>query len=130
MREASGISARPNGTLSQKIHCQAMPSTTAPPTSGPSATPRPLIPPQIPSAAPRLAGGNASLTSVSVNGVTIAAPNPWIARAATSASIEGARAAAALAAVKMPTPTANMRLRPKRSPSAAPVSSSTANASV
>ena len=32
---ASGSTARPIGTFSQKIHCHAIPSTTAPPTSGP-----------------------------------------------------------------------------------------------
>jgi hypothetical protein len=31
----------------------------------------------MPSAAARRSGGNASLTSVSVSGVTIAAPRPW-----------------------------------------------------
>ena len=46
----SGISARPIGTLSQKIHSQAMPSVTAPPTSGPPATARPLTAKKIPSA--------------------------------------------------------------------------------
>ena len=34
----SGIAISPIGTLSQKIHSQLMPSTTAPPTSGPLAT--------------------------------------------------------------------------------------------
>ena len=76
IRDASGISASPIGTLSQKIHCQEIPSTTAPPTSGPTATPRPLMPPQIPRAAPCLEGGNASETRVSVSGATSAAPNP------------------------------------------------------
>ena len=42
----------------------------------------------------------------------------------------GASAAAAEAAVKMKIPIANNRRRPKRSPSAAPVRSSTANVSV
>ena len=44
----------PIGTFSQKIHCQSRPSTTAPPTTGPTATPRPLMPPQIPIAALRM----------------------------------------------------------------------------
>ena len=35
-----------------------MPSTTAPPTSGPNATARPAIPPQAPSASPRCSGGD------------------------------------------------------------------------
>ena len=97
---ASGSSARPIGTLSQKIQCHEMPSTTAPPTSGPSATPRPLTPAQMPSASPRFWRGNASLSSVSVSGRTIAAPRPCRARAAMSASMLGASAAAALASVK------------------------------
>ena len=103
-----------------------MPSTIAPPTSGPSATPSPLTPAHTPRTSPRLPAGKASESSVSVRGRTIAAPAPWIARAATSASIDGASAASALAPVKTPRPIVNMRLRPKRSPSAAPVSSSTA----
>ena len=55
-RWASGASAIPIGTLSQKIHCHEMPSTMAPPTSGPSATPSPEMPDQAPIARPRLAG--------------------------------------------------------------------------
>ena len=47
-----------------------------------------------------------------------------------SDSIVGASAASALAPVKMPRPMTNIRLRPKRSPSAAPVMSSTAKVSV
>ena len=129
-RNASGSSARPIGTLSQKIQCHEMPSTTAPPTSGPIATPRPVTPAQTPSARPRFWAGTASLSNVSVSGVTMAAPKPCTARAAMSASMLGASADAALASVKIPRPTMNMRLRPKRSPSAAPVSRNTANASV
>ena len=51
--QASGSSARPIGTFSQKIHCQEAPSTTAPPTSGPIAMARPPTAPQAPSASPR-----------------------------------------------------------------------------
>ena len=60
----------------------------------------------------------------------MAAPMPWSARAAISAPVDGARAAAAEAAVKIPSPITKTRRRPKRSPSAAPVSRKTANASV
>ena len=67
-RSASGISTRPIGTLSQKIHCQERPETTAPPTSGPSATARPPIPPQAPSASPRFSAGTAAERIVSVSG--------------------------------------------------------------
>ena len=127
---ASGSSAMPTGTLIQKIQCQSSPCTTAPPASGPIATPSPLTPLQIPSAMPRPCGGVASDSSVSVSGKTIAAPAPCTARAAISMAVSGDRAAAALAAVKTASPMTNIRRRPKRSPSAAPVRSSTANVSV
>ena len=107
-----------------------MPLTTAPPTSGPIATARPLIPPQAPSASPRRSAGTAAERIVSVSGMTIAPPRPCTARAASSAPIDGASAAAADASVKIASPIANIRRRPKRSPSAAPVRSSTAKVSV
>ena len=50
--------------------------TTAPPTSGPSATARPPIPPQAPSARPRFSDGTAAERSVSVSGAMIAPPTP------------------------------------------------------
>ena len=113
----------------QKIQCHELIWITPPPTSGPSATAMPLIPDQTPSAMPRRSGGKASASSVRVSGVTIAAPIPCVARAAISRPIVGASAAAADEAVKRVSPAMNIRLRPKRSPSAAPVSSSTAYAS-
>ena len=64
------------GTLSQKIHCHEKPSTTAPPTTGPRATPSPDTPDQMPSARPRLSAAKASLSSVSDSGVITAAPRP------------------------------------------------------
>ena len=127
---ASGTRTSPIGTFSQKIQCHEMPSTTAPPTTGPNATARPAIPPHAPSATPRRAGGTAAERIVSVSGMTMAPPRPWAARATLSAVADGASAAAADASVKIPMPTANMRRRPSRSPSAAPVRSSTANVSV
>jgi len=102
----------------------------APPASGPSAAPRPPIPPQAPSTAPRRSGGVTADSIVRVSGVKIAPPTPCTARAATSAPIVGASAAAAEPAVKTATPVVNIRRRPNRSPSAAPVSSSTAKLSV
>ena len=88
------------------------------------------MPDQAPSATPRFSAGNAAERIVSVSGVTIAPPIPWTARAAISASIDGASAAAADAAVKSASPKMNIRRRPKRSPSAAPVSRKTAKVSV
>ena len=95
---------RPIGTLIQKIHCHDRPSITAPPTSGPRATARPPMPPHAPSARPRRSAGTAALRIVSVSGATMAPPRPCSARAATSASIDGASAASADAAVKIPRP--------------------------
>jgi hypothetical protein len=130
LRMASGTSTRPTGTLTQKIQCHEMPSTIAPPTTGPSATARPATPPQMPSAAARFSFGNAFAITVSVSGITIAPPTPCAARATTSAVAVGASAAAAEATVKSVRPIESIRRRPKRSPSAAPVSRSTAKVSV
>ena len=87
----SGIAASPIGTFTQKIHCQSMPSTTAPPTSGPLATAMPVIALKIPIAAPRL-GGNAALSSARPSGRISAAPAPCSARAAISTPTFGASA--------------------------------------
>ena len=94
--------------------------------SGPLATARPPMPPQAPRATPRFSGETAALRMVRVSGVTMAPPSPCTARAAMSASTEGASAAATEAPVKMPSPITNMRRRPKRSPRAAPVRRKTA----
>ena len=127
---ANGSSATPIGTFTQKIHCQDAPSTIAPPTSGPTATASPPTAPQAPSTRPRRSGGTAADSKVRVSGISIAAPTPCTARAATSQPIPGASAAAADPAVNTASPTVNSRRRPNRSPSVAPVSSSTANVSV
>ena len=120
----------PIGTFSQKMNCQLAPWVMAPPRSGPRATARPLMAPQTPSAAPRLAGGTAAVRIVRESGSTAAPPTPCTARAATSAPVEGASAAAALASVNRPTPPTKTRRRPSRSPSAAAGSSSTAKVRV
>ena len=88
------------------------------------------MPDQAPITRPRLPGGNAAESRVSVSGVTIAAPAPCTARAAIRAPEEGASAARAEATVKIASPTTNIRRRPKRSPSAAPVISRTAKDNV
>ncbi len=77
-RQASGSIASAIGTLTQKIQCHEMPSTIAPPMTGPSATPRPATPDHAPIARPRRCSGTASESSVSDSGVTNAAPRPWI----------------------------------------------------
>ncbi len=65
-----------------------------------------------------------------MSGATIAPPTPCSARAMSSPFAVVASAAAADAPVKSRRPKTNMRRRPNRSPSAAPVSRSTANVSV
>ncbi len=54
-RRQRARSTSPIGTLIQKIQCQEMLCTTAPPTSGPSATAMPLMPDHTPIAMPRRA---------------------------------------------------------------------------
>jgi hypothetical protein len=123
------IAANPMGTLIQKIHGHEIACTAPPPTSGPSTIPRPVIAPKIPSAFARRAGGNAALSSASASGIITAAPAPWTARAAISQPMLCASAAAAEPATNNPMPAMNIRLRPRRSPTAAPVISSTARLS-
>lgn len=81
------------------------------------------MPPQSPMAIPRFSAGKAWLIRVSVRGITIAAAPPCTARAAISAPTEVERAAPAEATAKAKSPMAYIRRLPKRSPSAAPVSS-------
>jgi hypothetical protein len=116
---SSGTATTATGTFSQKIACQLTPSTTAPPMTGPSATPRPLTPPQMPIAAARIAGGTADASRVRESGMIAAAPRPWTARAAIRASEEVLSAEAIDARVKTAMPTSIIRRRPSRSPSVA-----------
>ena len=102
----NGIASRPIGTLSQKIHCHARPSTTAPPTSGPLATASPVIALKIPIAVPRRSAGKAALNSASPSGMISAAPAPWTARAAISQPASGASAQTADAVANSPSPVA------------------------
>ena len=88
------------------------------------------MPPHAPSATARRSGGIAADRIVSVSGVTIAPPTPWMARARMRISVDGDSAARAEPPMKMPIPIRNTRLRPKRSPSAAPVISRTAKVKV
>jgi len=90
----------------------------------------PPIAPQMPSAALRRSGLTAALNNVSESGMIIAPPAPWRARAAMRKPMLGAIAASADAVVKMATPVMNVRRRPKRSPTAAAVRSSTAKVKV
>src|SRR5262249_19203299 len=94
----------PMGTLTQKIPCQLRPSVTAPPMTGRRASASPARPPQAPMTGPGPPGGRAAVGMVGVSGVTIAAPIPWTARAATRFSADGASAHAADPAVNSDSP--------------------------
>jgi hypothetical protein len=94
----------PTGTLTQKIQCQLRLWVMAPPMSGPLATAKPATPPQIPTTAPRLSGGNAAVRMVRLSGMTMAAPRPCTARHAMRSVAVGASAQAADAAVKRDSP--------------------------
>lgn len=110
--------------------CQEIPSTTAPPMTGPSATPTPDTAPQMPIAMARRAGGTAAARSVRDSGMTAAAPTPWSVRAAISCSGDPARADATEASANSAIPPTNTRRRPSRSPSVAAAIMSDANESV
>ncbi len=126
----SGSMTTPIGMLSQKIHCQARPWVIAPPTTGPRPTAIPVTLLKMPIAQPLRSGGKAADSSASASGSITAAPAPCTALAAISTPALGDSAHAADAAVKIATPTASIARLPSRSPSAAPVSSSTAKLSV
>ena len=80
--------------------------------------------------APRRSAGNAEARIVRLSGMTMAAPRPWSARAATSRPAVGAIAQAAEAMVNSVNPIVKIRRRPRRSPRAAAVMMPAAKASV
>jgi hypothetical protein len=128
-RRTSGTASTPIGTLIQKIHCQANPSVTAPPTIGPPRTARPVRLLNTPIAQPRRSGGKAAPSRLIDSGITTAAPTPCKARAPISHGTVGASAQAIEATVNRASPPAKVRLRPQRSPRAAALSMSTAKVS-
>ncbi len=117
---AARMAITPIGTLTRKIGRQSIPQRSSPisvpPRIGPVTAASPAASANRPNTPPRSCGGNSAGTSASVCGVIIAPPTPWIARAATSHSIDGARPHSADAAVNSATPRRNIRRRPKMSP--------------
>ena len=89
----------------------------------------PASPDHAPIAAPRSSRRKLASSSARLPGVSSAAPTPWIARAAISVSISGAREQSTEATANQATPDTNTRRRPKRSPSEPPISSSPARVS-
>ena len=84
----------------------------------------------MPMAAARMAGGTAAASRVSESGMIAAAPRPWTARAAISASEVVLSAEAIEASVKTVTPASIIRRRPSRSPRVAAGSMKVAKVSV
>ena len=74
--------------------------------------------------------GNVVAMRASAVGAAMAPPIPWTTRAAMSQASLVASPPRSEAPVKMPSPTMNMRRRPKRSPVRPPSSSSPPKASV
>ncbi len=126
----SGSTRMPTGTLIQKIASQLQPSTTAPPMSGPAATPRPAMPPQMPIASGRRRSATAPASSERESGMMPAPPSPWRARATMSWVGSVLSAASTDAPVKITIPARNIVRRPMRSPRATAKRIRLANASV
>jgi hypothetical protein len=84
----------------------------------------------MPIATARLLAGTAEASRLSESGMIAAAPRPWTARAAISASALVLSAAAMEASVKTTTPAIITRRRPIRSPSVAAGSMNVAKLSV
>ncbi len=109
-----------SGMLIRKIKRQEPIARSSPPASGPST---PAIAPQavqLPIALPRSDSENVLTITASELGTSSAPATPCSARAITSATIVGASAHASEATPKPPTPIANTRRSPNRSPSEPP----------
>ena len=78
------VQSAPIGTLTKKIHSQPIPSTSAPPTSGPIATARPVVAPQMPNAVARSRPSNSWARRASEVANIAAPPMPWRPRARSS----------------------------------------------
>src|SRR5579872_54554 len=102
---------------------------SSPPTTGPRMVARPMTAPRIPKARPRSRGGMLTWITDSTCGYMSALNAPCTTRDTTSAVAVGAAPHAAEATVKPTMPMMKRRLRPKMSPSRAPVMSVMANAS-
>jgi hypothetical protein len=120
------IAIRPIGMLIQKIHFQPKACVIAPPADGPAISAKPTTPLKMPSAFARSSDEVDAPSSAIASGMIKAAPTPCATRPAIRRPIVGANAQAIEDSMKMAMPARNIRRRPSRSPSAAPVSSSAA----
>ena len=105
-------------------------SVSTPPSSSPTAPPAPAIAPKMPNALPRSAGlVNVTVSVDSAAGASSAPNAPWIARAMSSIEKFCAAPPRAEAQAKPTMPMISIRLRPTRSDSRPPSSSSPPKAS-
>jgi hypothetical protein len=123
--------ARPTGTLIQNTHCQPGPSIKGPPMIQAAVAPMPPVAPQAPIALLRSApSGKVPIRIDKAAGVIAAAPTPCTARAVINAAAEDASPQPSDATLNSPTPTSSIRLRPMRSATRPPTSSSVPNDSM
>ncbi len=115
----SSTAASTTGTFTQNTERQPRAETSAPPVTGPAAMLSPNTEAQTPIARARSRGSGIAFTTIaSATGLSIDAPTPWRARAATSAPAEGASAHTSEARPKTTSPHWKTRRRPNRSASA------------
>ena len=104
-RAASTNATTPTGTLMKKIHSQPGPSTSRPPTTGPTRIATPAVAPQSAMAWPREAAGKVRVMTAIVCGVSIEAPRPCTTRARMRPVIVPVRPHHSEASVKTVRPT-------------------------
>jgi hypothetical protein len=107
------------GALIQNTDLQPNAAMSAPPVTGPAAMLSPKTEAHTPIARARSRRSGIAFTTIaSATGLSIEAPAPWMARAATRTPSDGERALARDAAPNTASPHWKTRRRPKRSASA------------
>jgi hypothetical protein len=122
---AARPASSPTGRFTKKIQCQLAYWTSKPPATRPAEAPTAPVKANAPMARACFLGSVKSRTSMpSATADTRAAPAPWTNRAAMSIPGLAASPHASEARVNSASPARNIRLRPSRSPSLPPSSSS------
>ena len=112
VRRASVSAKTPTGMLTKKIHRQLSESVMIPPKSGPAATAKPTVEPQIAIAFIRAGPWYSAPISASAVANSAAPPIPWMARAISRTAMFHAIPQRNDAVVKSTIPDANTSLRP------------------
>ena len=124
-RQPASAVAAPTGRFTKKIQCQLAYCTSSPPRIRPADAPTAPVNANAPIALPCSAGESKSLTIIPrVTADAMAAPPPCTNLAAISIQGATARPQASEARTNTAIPARNSRLRPSRSPSRPPSSSS------